>query len=460
MPSSEQAPPLLHRSPDATIRIMTMPKSDRSYARSEAMYRTAQTLLPGGVSSNFRLGGSPVPLFFDRAQGSHLVDVDGNDYVDYALGMGPNILGHAPARVVNAVADSLHRGQLFAGQHVGEIELAEKIRQLVPSVELVRFGLSGSEMVQAALRVTRAITGKRLVVKFEGHYHGWFDTILVSVSPPLNQAGPAEAPVPHLPSDGQSAAAARDVAVLPWNDIKALDSFLVAHADQTAAVIMEPILCNTCVIVPRPGYLEAVRKLCSHLGVVLIFDEVITGFRVGLGGAQTLLGVQPDLTVFAKALGAGFPIAALGGRRDLMAAFGSGKVLHGGTFNSNLVSVSAALSALNILAADDGAVYQSMDEKGRRLMRELGALARRKGINLLVQGLGSVFNTAFTPREAIVDYRSYQESDLTVQRRFLKALQDVGVRVTSRGTWFLSAAHTDADIDFTLTATAGVLDSL
>ncbi|MDQ3700765.1 MAG: aminotransferase class III-fold pyridoxal phosphate-dependent enzyme, partial [Chloroflexota bacterium] len=333
---------------------------ERSYERSTALHAEASELLAGGVSSNFRLGAQPAPLFFRRAVGSRLYDADGNSYVDYVLGMGPCILGHAPPAVTAAVAATLGDGQLFAGQHQGEIELARRCREMMPCAELVRFGSSGSEMDQAALRVARAATGRRLVVKFEGHYHGWFDSILVSVQPPLSAAGPAATPLPHLPSAGQSAAAAADVAVLPWNDLPAVARFLAAHGDETAALIMEPILCNTGVILARPGYLEGVRELCNRHGVVLIFDEVITGFRVALGGAQGHLGVVPDLAVYAKAIGAGFPIAALAGKRRLMELLASGAALHGGTYNTNLVSTSAAVAALDELARDGGAVYRSM----------------------------------------------------------------------------------------------------
>lgn len=424
----------------------------RTYARSIDAYTEACALLAGGVSSNFRLGGQPVPLFFERAQGSRLYDLDGNSYIDYALGMGPVILGHAPEPVLRAVLAALSNGQLFAGQHRGEIELARRLKQYVPCAELVRFGLSGSEMVQAALRVARAATGRPIVVKFEGHYHGWFDTILVSVAPPLDQAGPAEQPQPHLPSAGQSAAAAQDVAVLPWNELEVVRSYLDQHASETAAIIMEPILCNTSVILPRPGYLEGVRALCDRYGVVLIFDEVITGFRVGLGGAQARLGVIPDLAVFAKALGAGFPIAALAGRRSIMDLIGRGAVLHGGTFNTNTVSTVAAIAALDELARDGGQAYRQMEARGERLMAGLRELGKQAGLPLHVQGLGMVFNTSFTEQAEVTDYRSYQRADLERQRRFLRALQDHGVRVTSRGTWFLSAAHTDADIDETLAA--------
>jgi glutamate-1-semialdehyde 2,1-aminomutase len=362
--------------------------------------------------------------------------------------MGPNILGHAPEPVVRAVADSLSQGQLYAGQHRSEALLARRVQEIVPCAELVRFGVAGSEMDQAALRLARAYTGRSKIVKFEGHYHGWFDTILVSVAPPLDKAGPEDAPVPYLPSTGQSVLAAGDVAVLPWNNLDAVRRYLEAHATETAALIMEPILCNTGVILPRPGYLEGVRELCDRHGVVLIFDEVITGFRVALSGAQGRLGVTPDLAVFAKALAGGFPIGAVAGKRKIMELTGNGSVLHGGSFNGHTASIAAGLATLDELSREG--VYELMEARGDALMDGLRQVAHRAGIPFLVQGLGTAFNTAFTDQPAVVDYRSYVGCDLDKQKRFGHALQEVGIRPTSRGTWFLSTAHTDADIEETL----------
>jgi glutamate-1-semialdehyde 2,1-aminomutase len=423
----------------------------RSYARSEAYYRDACQALAGGVNSNFRLHGQPVPLVFERGEAAHLIDLDGNSYVDYALGMGPNILGHAPEPVVRAVAETLAKGQIFAGQHPAEAQLARRVQELVPCAELVRFGVAGSEMDQAALRLARAYTGRSKVVKFEGHYHGWFDTILVSVAPPLDCAGPEEAPRPHLPSAGQSAAAAQDIIVLPWNNVEAVRHYLDEHAAETAALIMEPILCNTSVVLPRPGYLEGVRELCDRHGVVLIFDEVITGFRVGLHGAQGRLGVTPDVAVFAKSLAGGFPIGAFAGKRAIMQLAADGSVLHGGSFNGHTASVAAALATLEQLSRPG--TYEQMEARGEALMDGLRGVAKRRGVPLLVQGLGSVFNTAFSDGPPVTDYRSFaRRCDASRLPPFLHALQEAGVRPTSRGTWFLSTTHTDADIEATIRA--------
>jgi len=423
----------------------------RSYAGSQAQYAEACEVLAGGVNSNFRQHGQPVPLVFERGEAAHLIDVDGNRYVDYALGMGPNILGHAPGHVIEAVAATLGSGQIFAGQHPSEVVLARRVQELVPCAELVRFGVAGSEMVQAALRLARAATARPRIVKFEGHYHGWFDTILVSVAPPLERAGPDEAPEPYLPSAGQSAAAAQDIAVLPWNDLDVVRAYLAGHAAETAALIMEPILCNTSVVLPRPGYLEGVRALCDQYGVVLIFDEVITGFRVGLRSAQGRLGVTPDLAVFAKSLAGGFPIGAFAGKRSIMELAGNGSVLHGGSFNGHTASVAAALATLEELSRDG--VYERMEARGKALMDGLRSVATRLGAPLQVQGLGTVFNTAFGDGTPVVDYRSYaRHTDLARLPGFLHGLQEEGVRPTSRGTWFLSTAHSDADVEATIRA--------
>ena len=449
----------LHVTPRAGASPLSPEARATRYATSIASYARAQGSLAAGVSSNFRLGGDPVPLFFERGDGAHLIDVDGNDYVDYVLGMGPGILGHAPPSVVAAVRDEAGRGQLFAGQTRNEVELGERFQAVVPCAERVRFGSSGTEMVQAALRVARAATGRPVVAKFEGHYHGWLDPVLASTAPPLDVAGPDDAPVAHLPSAGQIASSVDNVAILPWNDPDAVRRLLSGpDAGRIAAVICEPILCNTSVVPPEPGFLELLRSLTTANGTVLIFDEVITGFRVGLGGAQGRLGVTPDLAVFAKAMGSGYPIAALAGSRDLMELTAKA-VLHGGTYNANVSSIAAANATLAVLMDGPGDPYGEIERHGQRLIDGLRDLADTTGENLSVQGLGSVFNTTFGSGP-IRNYRDYAATDLPCQRKFLIALQDRGVRVTSRGTWFLSTAHTDADIDATLAAAADALGAI
>lgn len=414
------------------------------YHRSNHLHREAEEYLAGGVSSNFRLNEKPVAMFFERAEGAHLFSVDGVSYIDYALGMGPVILGHAHPGVVRAVAGSLARGQLYAGQHQAEAHLARLICDVVPCAEQVRFSLSGSEAIQAALRLARAYTGRRRIIKFEGHYHGWFDNIYASVRP--RESGNA----PQQESEGQDANSLTDLTVLPWNDLEPLAAILRDHGDEIAAVIMEPVMCNTGVIFPRPGYLEGVRELCSRHGTVLIFDEVITGFRLALGGAQSVLGVTPDLAVFAKAMANGFPGSCLAGKAKLMDLIASGRVMHGGTYNSNVVCTMAAIATLEELQNTDALLRLS--ESGNELIAGLRAVARAAGVPMLIQGVGAVFHTTFTDAAEILNYRDSCNSDAARLTAFVETLVEHGVRTTRRGAWFLSSAHTSSDIRQTLDA--------
>ena len=301
--------------------------------------------LPGGVNSNFRMGISPTPLVFERAEGPYLYDVDGNRLIDYYLGMGPMILGHNPEPVLKAVTEQLKYGILYAGQSEIEFEAARLFCEIVPCAEMVRFNCAGSEVVQAALRVARAATGRSIIVKFEGHYHGWLDNVLWSIAPTPDQFGPETSPTPIPASAGQDLPAGQHTEVLPWNNLSILEARL--RRGDVAAVIMEPAMCNTSAIAPAQGYLEGVRKVCSETGTILIFDEIITGFRLAPGGAQQRLGVIPDLATFGKAIANGFPVSALAGRRDLMEQMATGGVLHGGSYNALPAAMAAVVATLN-----------------------------------------------------------------------------------------------------------------
>jgi glutamate-1-semialdehyde 2,1-aminomutase len=425
-------------------------------AESRHYHELAKMRIAGGVNSNVRLSGSPI--CFASGTGSRLTDVDGNVYIDYALGMGPNILGNAPRAVTDEVARTLSIGQLFAGQHALELELANKLCSCVRSAELVRFGLSGSEMVQAALRVARAYTERPEIIKFEGHYHGWFDNIFINQSGPIAEGDPLPRPH-HLQSEGQSPHASDDVVVLPWNDFEAIDRYVSANASKIAAIITEPVMLNTGGILPKQGYLQHLCRMAKAHDIVLIFDEVITGFRVALGGAQELYDVEPDLSVFAKALGAGFPVSALAGRREIMELFASGRVNHSGTYNANLVSISAALATLRELSADGQAAYRRINALGRTLMEGIAASAQRCGVDLQISGLPSAFHTCFASHP-IHDYTTYSRADHKRLSLFLAALLERGVRPTGRGTWFMSTAHTDSDIASTLDAVGHALQRI
>lgn len=425
----------------------------RSRQRSEMLEAEAASVIPGAVNSNFRLAAVPPHRFWDRAQGSRLTDVDGNEFIDYVLGMGTAMLGHSPAPLLARVAQAQQLLQCPAGQQVAEIELARKVTSLLPSAERVRIGCTGSEMVQLALRLARAATGRALVVKFEGHYHGWFDSTFSGTTALPAPGGFAAA----AQTAGQSPHALADLVVLPWNDLGPLETFLEHRAGEVAALIMEPVLCNTSVIVPKDGYLEGARRLCDRHGIVLIFDEVITGFRLGPGGAQGLLGVTPDLTVLGKALGAGFPVAALAGKAALMALLGDGSVMHGGTYNGNAMAIAAALAALDALSGPGGGPHLRLTQVAGLLVEGLERLSKDTGESLAVQGVGPVLNTTFDPPGPVTDYRSYQLSNLTKQLAFITALDAEGVRVTGRGTWFVSTAHAEADVELTLDAAAEAL---
>jgi glutamate-1-semialdehyde 2,1-aminomutase len=418
-----------------------------SFDESARRIRDYSQWIAGGVNSNFRLGIAPTPLVFDRAEGPYLYDVDGNRLIDYYLGMGPMILGHSPQSLRDAVHRQIDRGILFAGQGELEAEAARLVCQMVPCAERVRFGSSGSEVVQAAIRVSRAATGRRVILKFEGHYHGWFDNILWSVAPGLNAAGPEDNPVPIAGSAGQDPEAADGLEVLSWNNLEWLEARL--EKGDVAAVIMEPAMCNAGAVRPEPGYLEGVREACTRHGTVLIFDEVITGFRLAPGGAQQAFGVTPDLATFGKAIANGFPVAALAGRADLLDLFATAGVVHGGTYNAQCVSMAATVATLKDLTPE---LYGAIEARGTRLMRGIEAALQRAGIRAVVTGFPGVFHVGFGLDAPARNYRDLARIDRSAYVRFTTALLSRGVRVLERGAWFLSREHDEAVIDATLAA--------
>jgi len=417
-----------------------------SFERSKAQMAQACQYLAGGVSSNFRLGISPTPLVIQSGNGPYVTDVDGNRLIDYYLGMGPMILGHNPQGVISAAKAQLDRGILFAGQTEVEFEAARLVRELVPCAERVRFGSSGTEVIQAALRLARAATGRQTILKFEGHYHGWLDNVLWSVTPAPDACGPRETPAKVAGTPGQDPRSGDHLDILGWNDLQAVQDRL-ARGD-VAAIIMEPAMCNTSAIAPRPGYLEGVRAACSKTGTVLIFDEVITGFRLSAGGAQKHFGVTPDLATFGKAIANGFPVAALAGRADLMDQFVSARVMHGGTYNAHPVNMAATAATLRELARGD--VYSQIEQRGRRLMKGFTDILQRRAIPARVQGFPGIFHVAFGVTKPIETFRDTFAIDRARYVKFTTALIERGVRALERGAWFLSSEHDEAIIDRTL----------
>ena len=412
--------------------------------------------LPGGVNSNFRMGISPTPLVFERAEGPYLYDVDGNRLIDYYLGMGPMLLGHNPEPVLKAVAEQLKYGILYAGQSEIEFEAARLFCEIVPCAEMVRFNCAGSEVVQAALRVARAATERSIIVKFEGHYHGWLDNVLWSIAPTPDQFGPETSPTPIPASAGQDLPAGQHTEVLPWNNLSLLETRL--ERGDVAAVIMEPAMCNTSAIAPAQGYLEGVREICSETGTILIFDEIITGFRLAPGGAQQRLGIIPDLATFGKAIANGFPVSALAGRRDLMEQMATGGVLHGGSYNALPAAMAAVVATLNELNKPETA--SRLEKQGEKLMNGIKGTLADAGVEAQVQGFPQIFHVALGASVPFANYRDSLAADKARYVDFTTALLSHGVRTLERGAWFLSTAHDDAVIDETIAAVTAVAKEL
>lgn len=419
--------------------------------RAEEMYARARATIAGGVSSDARRAAG-TPLFVDHARGAELWDVDGNRIIDYVLGQGPNLLGHAAPVVAEAVSAQVSRGVAYAAQHALEHVVAERLCAMVPGAELVRFNTVGSEAVHAALRLARGFTGRRKVVKFEGHYHGWFDTVLYSVHPDLGSAGSSSRPATVPGSAGLTPGAGDELVVLPFNDLAAVRTYLSAHAGQVAAVICEPLLCNSGVISPLPGFLSGLRELCTESGALLIFDEIITGFRLAAGGAQEFFGVTPDLAAFGKAMAGGMQVSALAGRSEFMAAIADGRVAHAGTFNSQPVAMAAAAAVLEVLDEKREQIYPPLHATGQSLMEGIRASAARHGVPVLVTGPGALFQVYVTDRPEVNDYRAFASCDRAAMQRLHELLLDRGVYTVPRGLWFLSTEHTAAHVEETLAA--------
>jgi glutamate-1-semialdehyde 2,1-aminomutase len=409
---------------------------------SDALWKAAQEVIPGGVNSPVRafagVGGSP--FFVERAAGATLIDVDGRRYVDFVGSWGPLILGHAAPEVVEAVAAAAARGTTYGAPTVGEVELAELIRQAVPSMEMLRLVSSGTEAAMSAIRVARGATGRDVIVKFDGCYHGHADSLLVKAG-----SGGATLGIPD--SRGVPKDLAALTVTVPFNDPDAVRTVFRAHADRVAAVLVEPVAGNMGVVPPAPGFLTDLRDLCTRHGALLIFDEVITGFRVHPGGAQALYGVRPDLTCLGKIIGGGLPVGAYGGARDVMRHVAPlGGVYQAGTLSGNPLAVAAGLATLRALAAPG--VYARLDRMGGRLEEGLRRAAGATGAPLTVNRVGSML-TAFFTAEPVTDYASAKRADTTRYARFFHAMLERSIYLAPSQfeAAFVSLAHTDTDLD-------------
>ena len=426
-----------------------------SFDRSAALIAENAKYIAGGVNSNFRIGMAGGPLVFQRGEGPYLLDADGNWLIDYYCGMGAMVLGHSPKSVQQAVRDQVDKGVLYAGQSEIEFEAAKILCERIPSAQRIRFGSSGSEVAQAAFRLARAATGKRIILKFEGHYHGWFDNILWSTAPAQNAAGPEATPVLVPGSVGQDAMDAAGLDVIGWNDLARLEARL-ARGD-IAGVIMEPAMCNQGAIAPAPGYLEGALAACRRQGVILIFDEVITGFRLDRSGAQARFGVTPDLSIFAKAIANGFPVAAIVGRADLLDMFATGGVLHGGTCNSQPGTMAAMVATQKALTPDH---YETSSKRGVRLRDGIAGILKDAGIKAQVTGFELMFHVGFGLDAPARNYRDLLKCDRALYVKFAHALLKRGVRVLERGAWFVSSEHSEDVIDATLEAARGAVKEI
>ena len=379
-------------------------------------------VVPGGVNSNVRL--EVAQRYFARGAGAWLWDTDGQEYIDYVLGQGPAFLGHAHPRMLAGVTESIAAGMTFAAQTEIELEAAESLVKALVWADMVRIGMTSTESVQAALRLARAATGRRLFLRFRGQYHGWLDNVLVN----------SQEPWPRVASDGQLASSLDESITIEWNDLEAVHQALAEHPGQIAAIITEPMMLNAGAILPEPGFLEGLREITTAHGIILIFDETITGFRLGPSGAIGRFGVEPDLAIFGKAVAGGFPASVLAGNADLMSRFAKG-TNHSGTFNANVLACAAIVHALAIMQSTP--IYDTVERTGGQLMASLRGLFADFDLQLQVRGLPAAFHVAFDTADPVRSFADLQRADS-------------GVWITGRGIWYVSGAHDEATNDATL----------
>lgn len=446
--------------------------SDRT-AKSREAFLKAKEVMPGGVTANIK-SFAPHPIIMEKGKDAYLYDVDGNEYIDYLLSYGALMLGHGHPEIRQAVNEQLDKDgtMLFGTPHALETEMGERIKGLYPSMEKLRYTNSGTEATQLALRLAHAHTGKSKIAKFEGHYHGGYDQTLLSVNPPLDEAGPSYAPNSVIESKGVDPYHSRHTLTLPFNDLEHTAEILKVHKDELAAVIMEPVQAGF--IPADASFIRGLRKLTEELGILLIFDEVKTGFRLGLGGAQEYYKVRPDITALGKVIGGGFPVGIVGGKDEIMmnsapktssdvfdnsqgsASSARDVLFHSGTYNGHPTILAAGLATLDVLEKETGHVF-SMTERLKSGIREAFAL---HGIPVQTIGLGSIFNVVITEQEHVKNYRELQHADFDFRKSLDIGLLSEGIYTKPMNRYSLSTAHGEEEIDRTLEAYRSVLSKM
>ncbi len=424
----------------------------RNLTQTRALFEKAKQFIPYGVNSNFRYWGDKDTIVITRGEGAYIWDADGNRYIDYRLAFGPIILGHAYPPVVERVTEAIHDGTIFAFTNPLEIQVAERVVRMT-GVDKVRLSNTGTEATMHALRIARAYTGRERFIKFEGQYHGAHDYVLFSTASSVSAGlGSRRSPINMQTSSGIPEGIRHYVINLPFNDLERLEEKVEARWHELAAIFVEPVLGNAAGILARPDWLKKVRELCDRYRIVLIFDEVKTGFRIARGGAQEYFGVKADLVTYAKAMGNGFPIAAIGGREKVMGVIEPGRVAHVGTYTGNVVGTAAADATLEILETQP--IIETIFERGQRLMDGIHEILTLAGIPHFITGLPPVFGFILGTDEEPIEFRDYLEGDAALYERLVMALVERGVvpDPDGREPWFLCYSHSEQDIADTLTA--------
>ncbi len=423
--------------------------------RSSELFKKAKELIPGGVNSPVRAAKAvdAEPLFIQKGQGCYIWDADGNRYIDYVCSWGPLILGHAYPAVLEAIKEVIQNGTSFGAPTELEVKMAEMITEMIPSVEMVRMVNSGTEATMSAIRLARAYTGREKIIKFDGCYHGHSDSLLVAAG-----SGVATFGIPGSPGIPEDIA--KHTISLPYNNLSSVKEVFDRIGNQIAAVIVEPIAGNMGVVLPEDGFLKGLRDITEKYGALLIFDEVITGFRVSAGGAQQLFGIQPDLTCLGKIIGGGFPVGAYGGKKEIMRHISpEGDVYQAGTLSGNPVAMAAGIATLRVLK--DKSVYQELERKGKILFDGIKEKAKEKGIAVTVNWIGSMGSVFFTDQK-VTDFNSVKKSDTDKFKKFYKEMLSNGIYLAPSPfeAIFVSYAHTDEALEYTVEAAAHAFEML